>query len=263
MVQEGIQEKVRQPAEQKRYRGFTIVELLIVVVVIAILAAISVVSYNGISNRASDTVVMAALDQAQKQIQLESVEGSVWSEPDGNFDQKLQWLNENITPQFKSDHRIGMIVSHRWDYIEHEPWQITKGVSLSALSSSGKVFLATSDTKGAAGISDFDTILADLRYRLADVQRGKDDWCEGDPECRQWHEEEADQLAAQVSQIEAQRQQGKNLWLFEGLEVGDDFIRVGAVTTPALVHNGCNALVGFAYDTNSRSWKILSSGAPC
>lgn len=36
-------------------RGFTIVELLIVIVVIAILAAISIVSYNGIQQRARDS----------------------------------------------------------------------------------------------------------------------------------------------------------------------------------------------------------------
>jgi len=39
----------------KKNRGFTIVELLIVIVVIAILAAISIVSYNGIQQRARDT----------------------------------------------------------------------------------------------------------------------------------------------------------------------------------------------------------------
>ena len=41
------------------YNGFTIVELLIVVVVIAILAAITIVSYNGISNRAKSSAVQA------------------------------------------------------------------------------------------------------------------------------------------------------------------------------------------------------------
>jgi len=44
-----------------RQTGFTIVELLIVVVVIAILAAITIVSYNGITNRANDTAVQSDL----------------------------------------------------------------------------------------------------------------------------------------------------------------------------------------------------------
>lgn len=38
--------------KQTKSRGFTIVELLIVIVVIAILAAITIIAYNGIQNRA-------------------------------------------------------------------------------------------------------------------------------------------------------------------------------------------------------------------
>lgn len=38
-------------------QGFTLVEVLIVVVVIAILAAVSIVSYNGVQNRANDAAV--------------------------------------------------------------------------------------------------------------------------------------------------------------------------------------------------------------
>lgn len=43
-----------------KLRGFTIVELLIVIVVIAILASISIVSYNGIQNRAKATAATSA-----------------------------------------------------------------------------------------------------------------------------------------------------------------------------------------------------------
>ena len=49
-------------------RGFTIVELLIVIVVIAILAAITIVSYNGIQSRASDTVIQNDLRTIGNQI---------------------------------------------------------------------------------------------------------------------------------------------------------------------------------------------------
>jgi len=54
----------------KRQSGFTIVELLIVVVVIAILAAITIISYNGISNRAKTSAVLESVAQAVKKIEL-------------------------------------------------------------------------------------------------------------------------------------------------------------------------------------------------
>lgn len=50
-------------------KGFTIVELLIVIVVIGILAAIVLVSYNGIQNRAKITVVQSDLNGAAKQLE--------------------------------------------------------------------------------------------------------------------------------------------------------------------------------------------------
>jgi type IV pilus assembly protein PilA len=55
--------------------GFTIVELLIVVVVIAILAAITIVSYNGITNRANASSAQATASTLQKKIELYSADG--------------------------------------------------------------------------------------------------------------------------------------------------------------------------------------------
>ncbi len=49
--------------------GFTIVELLIVVVVIAILAAITIVSYNGIQQRANNTAIIDAASKAKRMVQ--------------------------------------------------------------------------------------------------------------------------------------------------------------------------------------------------
>jgi len=52
------------------HRGFTIVELLIVVVVIAILAAISIVAYTGIQQRAKNSSRIAVGDQWVKAFKL-------------------------------------------------------------------------------------------------------------------------------------------------------------------------------------------------
>ena len=50
-------------------KGFTIVELLIVIVVIGILAAISIVAYNGIQNRAHSTSVASDLNNNAKKLE--------------------------------------------------------------------------------------------------------------------------------------------------------------------------------------------------
>lgn len=54
-------------------KGFTIVELLIVIVVIAILAAITIVSYNGITNKTKEASVLTSTAQALKKIKAYSI----------------------------------------------------------------------------------------------------------------------------------------------------------------------------------------------
>jgi prepilin-type N-terminal cleavage/methylation domain-containing protein len=61
-------------AKDKTQSGFTIVELLIVIVVIGILAAITIVAYNGIQERARSTTVTSALSQAAKKFAVYQVD---------------------------------------------------------------------------------------------------------------------------------------------------------------------------------------------
>ena len=56
--------------------GFTIVELLIVIVVIAILAAITIVAYTGIRERSQDSAQASALSQSVKKVQAYAAENA-------------------------------------------------------------------------------------------------------------------------------------------------------------------------------------------
>lgn len=61
---------------RKSASAFTIVELLIVIVVIAILAAISIVAYNGIQARAYDSTIQNDLASFGKKMELYNAEAS-------------------------------------------------------------------------------------------------------------------------------------------------------------------------------------------
>jgi len=61
---------------QKRPTGFTIVELLIVIVIIAILAALTIIGFNGVQRSASIASLETELSQASRQLELARHGGS-------------------------------------------------------------------------------------------------------------------------------------------------------------------------------------------
>lgn len=85
-------------------KGFTIVELLIVIVVIAILAAITIVAYNGLQNRAKASEASTGLAQAKKKLELYKVDngaypttGNLASAGVANSDVSFQYTSDGTT----------------------------------------------------------------------------------------------------------------------------------------------------------------------
>lgn len=78
-------------------RGFTIVELLIVIVVIAILAAITIVAYNGIQNRAKTTKAQTNAAAVQKVAEAYNADNSRYPGTSAEFSSTTTKLPTGVT----------------------------------------------------------------------------------------------------------------------------------------------------------------------
>lgn len=71
---------------RRSFSGFTIVELLIVIVVIGILAAITIVAYSSIQTRAQNTAKLSEVNTWQKLFEAyRATSGTLPSMPDGGY----------------------------------------------------------------------------------------------------------------------------------------------------------------------------------
>jgi len=71
-------------------KGFTIVELLIVIVVIGILAGITIIAYNGIQNRSKVAVIQNNISQSIRKIEAAKVASTTESYPSTQTEAALQ-----------------------------------------------------------------------------------------------------------------------------------------------------------------------------
>ena len=94
---------------RRRNFGFTIVELLVVIVVIGILAAITIVSYTGITGRAAIASVQSDLTNASQQLKLFQIDNSVYPTtincalPDSSTNKCIKASSGNSYSDFQID----------------------------------------------------------------------------------------------------------------------------------------------------------------
>lgn len=77
--------------DKRKQTGFTIVELLIVIVVIGILAAITIVAYNGIQKRASDTRRHSDITIITKALELYYIDNGRYPAGSGSTTINASW----------------------------------------------------------------------------------------------------------------------------------------------------------------------------
>lgn len=101
----------------QKQKGFTIVELLIVIVVIGILAAISIVAYNGIQQRARNMQVIAGVEMYNKALRsyhaVNSAYPTVTSCLGANYPGNQCWQGDsgNITVNATLDSNLASFIS--------------------------------------------------------------------------------------------------------------------------------------------------------
>ncbi len=143
--------KRRLGAHQQK-NGFTIVELLIVIVVIAILAAITIVAYNGIQNRSYDTTVQSDLRNFAKQLDLYNVENGAY--PDSQA--KLATIGVKVMKSAYGRHVVSGSANYNFLYCRPQPSDPSR-YAIIASSRSGTLFQYVDGSMSAISRVNWDT----------------------------------------------------------------------------------------------------------
>lgn len=80
--------------DKRKQQGFTVIELIVVLVIIGILASLIVFSYNGVRSRDRDALRQADIDTLQSQLEIFYAENSRY--PTLSQLNNSEWLTENM-----------------------------------------------------------------------------------------------------------------------------------------------------------------------
>lgn len=127
--------------KQRSFSGFTIVELLIVIVVIGILAAITIVAYNGITARAHNTAIVSDLRGLQTKMETFRVDNNNLYPAGGSSATGLAGLEFRASKQAYAV--TTTTTSNLWYCRSTDQTQF----GVVALSRSGKIFTVTGTTE--------------------------------------------------------------------------------------------------------------------
>lgn len=119
-----------------KQRGFTIVELLIVIVVIGILAAITIVAFNGVQNRANDAAVQSDLRNAG--IKVNEYIATNGSNPDNT---QFYGLGIKVTRNAYGSHYIPSSTTNEYNFLYCRDTADTQRFLILAGTKSGKYFV--------------------------------------------------------------------------------------------------------------------------
>ncbi len=128
--------------EKHRHYGFTIVELLVVIAVIAILAAIVMALFSNIQNRSHDSSIQNALTQFAKKYELYKISSTSSLYPAGN----IQMGELGIKVSNKSSFDTSSSINYNLLNCTGSPAGIN--FALLAISKSGKKYYVSSDSGG-------------------------------------------------------------------------------------------------------------------
>ena len=131
-------------------KGFTIVELLIVIVVIGILAAITIVSYSGVTNRANDVAVQSDLRNLADAVLTNAATSGTSTFP--TTGPELKNLTLRVTKGSYGNHLNYDGVLYNLLYCSTTSAAPTSAFAFVASSKSGNVYAITSTT----GVTTYD-----------------------------------------------------------------------------------------------------------